>query len=378
MHPKRASAWLLRATAIGIILVALAPLLLSPDLLMKDPRLTAWTGLLLAIGAAAALVALAALIAREATAPPEVHSALSRLQQQLMEVQVKLRELQLMSDRASRAGPSHAEAPQKDYTAQFDQLATAIAEVREISLLPDADRRQRLQLYRAQRKATLIRELFGLVAAHEWPRAERMLITLETEYPNDDEVAKGRSYLDHSRRLFADDAIQKATAQIEELMASAAWDRALEQAQLLVQGFPDNGDAHALLTRVQRERDTYRETTCQRMFEEIRHDIDRRIWRRALMHAERLLEQFPQHRLAEGIRAQLATLQENAEIQERQEMEVRIQELIRDGRFDEAIELAEDVLRRFPLSSQAEALDKLLPRIRELARQGVQPSGTTE
>jgi hypothetical protein len=95
------------------------------------------------------------------------------------------------------------------------------------------------------------------------------------------------------------------------------------------------------------------------------------------LHAEHLLEKFPTHRLADRIQMQLSTLQENAEIQERQELEVRIQELIHDHQFDEAIELAEDVVRRFPLSPQAESLEKLLPRIRELAREGVQPSASS-
>ena len=88
------------------------------------------------------------------------------------------------------------------------------------------------------------------------------------------------------------------------------------------------------------------------------------------MHSERLLQQFPTHRLADKIREQLKTLQDNAEIEERQELEVRIQELIRAGHFEQAIELAEDVIRRYPMSPQAESLETLLPRIRELARQG--------
>jgi hypothetical protein len=36
-----------------------------------------------------------------------------------------------------------------------------------------------------------------------------------------------------------------------------------------------------------------------------------------------------------------------------------------------AIALAEDLIRRYPLSPQAESLETLLPRIRELASKGV-------
>jgi hypothetical protein len=295
------------------------------------------------------------------------------MQQQLMELDLKLKELSLMTDRAARA-PQLA-AQQRDYTPQLKELADAIEEVRQASLLPDSDRLQRLKVHRAQRKAIMLKDLYGLVPAHDWPRAERLLITLETEYPNDSEVAKGRSYLDHSRKLFADETMVRASREIEDLVSAASFDRALEKAKLLVQGFPTSADARTLLARVEKEHETYHQATVQRMFEEIRNDSERRMWKRALMHAEHLIERFPTHRLAETVRGQLSTLQENAEIQERQEMEVRIQELIHDHQFDEAIELAEDVMRRFPLSPQADSLEKLLPRIRELAREGV-PSAT--
>ena len=108
------------------------------------------------------------------------------------------------------------------------------------------------------------------------------------------------------------------------------------------------------------------------MFDELRHDIDRRMWRRAFMHAQHLLERFPTHARAEAVRRQLKTLQDNAEIEERQEIEVRIQELIKAQRFEEAIALGEDLIRRYPLSPQAESLDTLLPRLRDLADHGIE------
>jgi hypothetical protein len=371
MKPKRVFAVVLQVVALLILLIAAVPLVVNANVLMKDPRFGAWTAFVLAVAASAALLALAALVAREAAAPPEVSSALSRLQQQVIDLDVKLRELSLMTDRAARA-PRVVDAPHKDHTQELKQLADAIEEVRQTSLLPDADRRDRLKVHREQRKTILLKDLYGLVPAHDWPRAERLLITLETEYPNDSDVAKGRSYLDHSRKLFEDETMVRSSREIEELVAAGSFERALEKVKLLVQGFPTSPEAHTLLARVEKEHEMYHETTVQRMFEEIKHDSERRMWKRALMHAEHLLERFPAHRLADTIRVQLATLQENAEIQERQQMEVRIQELMHDGQFEEAIELAEDVVRRFPMSPQAETLEELLPKIRELAREGVE------
>ena len=53
-------------------------------------------------------------------------------------------------------------------------------------------------------------------------------------------------------------------------------------------------------------------------------------------------------------------------------------QLIRDGQFEQAIVLAEDVIRRYPMSPQADSLETLLPRIRELAREGVGASDTLD
>ena len=75
----------------------------------------------------------------------------------------------------------------------------------------------------------------------------------------------------------------------------------------------------------------------------------------------------PGHRKSIAIRGQLKTIRENAEIEERQEQERRIQELIRSKQFFEAIDLAEDLLQRFPNSPQADSLQKLLPKMRDLA-----------
>src|SRR5262245_23889505 len=180
MKPKRIFANVLRVVAVVIIFIAVVPLVINSETLMKDPHFAAWMGFLLAIGAATAILALAALVSREAVAPPEVTASLQRMQQQLMELDVKLKELDLMSDRAARA-PHPQPHQQKDYSQQLQQLAHTIEEVRQISLLPDSDRQQRLKVHREQRKAIMLKELYGLVPAHDWPRSERLLITLETE-----------------------------------------------------------------------------------------------------------------------------------------------------------------------------------------------------
>ena len=53
--------------------------------------------------------------------------------------------------------------------------------------------------------------------------------------------------------------------------------------------------------------------------------------------------------------------------EERQEQEARIQQLIKSRRFDEAIQLGEELIKRFPNSPQSDAMEELLPKLRERA-----------
>jgi outer membrane protein assembly factor BamD (BamD/ComL family) len=376
MH-NRAFALFLRILATLILLIALALVALPPQLLSHDSHLAAWTGLLLAIGAFAALLALAALIRRDAQAPESVTNSLNRLQQQAMELNSKISDLQLMYERLSRQSqPEH-----KDYTPALQKLELAMSEIREIALLPDSDRKHRVTTHRKEVKTTKVNDLFGLVAAKDWPTAERLVVGLEIEYPSDPEVARGRSYLEHSRKLFETETMEKSVREINELMAGADWENAVLAARKLVAGFPTSGDARTLLDHVQHEHELHCHTTAQRLFDEIKQEVDQRMWRSALSGAKRLIERYPDHRYAEQVRAQLKTLGENAEIEERQELEVRIQEMIRGGQYTEAIDLAEDVIQRYPNSPQADSLDELLPRIRHLLHKhegDVQHSGAAE
>ncbi len=168
--------------------------------------------------------------------------------------------------------------------------------------------------------------------------------------------------------------INKVRDSIDEYVATERYDQAYIAARQLVEDFPLNADVKQLLDRVSQERDLWREATGVKLFEDIRLHVERRQWRQALAFATRMIDEFPDHRRTEQIRAQYRTIQDNAEIEERQEIEVRIQEMIRSGDYNDAIELGEDLIRRYPDSPQADSLDQLLPRIRQLAVEARSPA----
>jgi len=70
---------------------------------------------------------------------------------------------------------------------------------------------------------------------------------------------------------------------------------------------------------------------------------------------------------SETLRAQLPTIQNNAEVEERQEIESQITDLAKHGRYIEAYNLARHLVDKFPDSPQADVLRPQLTRLKELA-----------
>jgi tetratricopeptide (TPR) repeat protein len=249
----------------------------------------------------------------------------------------------------------------------------AIAELRDLSLLTDTQRHERAQQIREQQKLAEIRHAILCIERRQWSQAQQILRNLEGLFPGDHAVARTQDDFERARSSAEAQAMSVAEGNIESEMSLGHWDQALAAANELAANFPGNAQAINMLTRVQREQSIFTETTVSRWLDEIRHSTERREWRKALASSQRLLEKFPAHPKSERIRLQFKTIQDNAEIEERQQQEVRIGELIRSRRFGEAIQLGEDLLHRFPMSPQAEAMEKLLPRIKQLAIEAAQP-----
>jgi outer membrane protein assembly factor BamD (BamD/ComL family) len=251
----------------------------------------------------------------------------------------------------------------------LEKIAALLEELRDMEMLDDAGKTARRAEFRQRRKAELLADADRRIVIREWLKADRLIAQVEAEFPGDPAIAEVRARYDQARQNVQAEAFDPVRAKVEDLMALGNFEHALATASEFSEKFPMNPDGRALVTRVLRERDLLEESTSQVLFDDMKADIERRNWRLALAAAQRLLEKFPNNRRAEKVRSQLRTIQDNAEIEERQEQESKFQELVRAKRFAEAIELAEDVLDRFPNSPQADSLSLLLPKMRELAIQ---------
>lgn len=348
-------------------------------------------GLLAAITICALLRAVAAVVDRLPPKGQALADLIGRLEMALSSIRLAV--VQLPDELEEHAKARDEEAPQRPSalamsgiaapiaegradaggssvgTDQLQRVVVLLEELRDAVLLDENERRQRRMAMLSARADALAAEASTAIGGRHWGRAHQLIGALNSIKPDDPRLPDLNKRLLDARRAAEDHALARLRATVEDQMALGQWDEAFNTAGKFAADFPDNAEGQGLLQRVTRERDIYIETTAGALYDEIKQDIDRRNWRRALAGAQRLLERFPDHRKSEKIRGQLRTIQDNAQIEQRQEQETRIGELIRAKRLHEAIEMAEDLVQLFPDSPQAERLREMLPKLRDRAIQ---------
>jgi tetratricopeptide (TPR) repeat protein len=352
----------------GGVLGVIAALQASPLVIgaFAFPILSLITGL----GLWAGLMGIARVLERPVPKQGEVLNALGQLTMLVGEMRDSMAELASpappMPLEYVEPAPSQASPPRIDEQ-QIEKMVRLLEELKELALLDETQRHARRQQAMTRRKLTKLDEVTRLIHQRQWAQAEALLQLLESMSPKDADVMDRRRELNGARAVAASHELEQIQHSIEDLMAVGQFDEALAAARQFAETFPTNEDGQALVHRVNHESEIFRERTAGRMYDEIKSHSERREWRAALELVQRLLEKFPNHPKSNKVRAQLHTIQSNAEIEERQEQEDRIQELIKSRRYAEAIDMSEALLTRFPNSPQAERLEEFLPKLRNIA-----------
>jgi outer membrane protein assembly factor BamD (BamD/ComL family) len=353
--------------AAGAVLCALQVYALlhtgSENLLDYGARAVAY--LLFGVGLGSALVAIGDLAGTKAKTSEPSSDISEASPSQLNDLSTRIESF-LSKSEAIRFGLADSPRIDPDALLRIEHL---LREIRELSLLGDVDRRDRLVHHLEQRKRVMSRQITDLTNAHEFAKAEAVLLDLESQFPNDAHAIGCRRDLEAARGENESTMVLQGCEKVQHLIAIGAWDQALMTVKLLVENFPQNTEATELLMRVAHERDLFLDTSAQAEYDQVRRQIDQRQWRQALTGAQQIIARYPMHGRAQQMRQQFRTIQENADIEERHEVEARIQEMIRTGQFRDAIDLAEEILRRFPGSPQAQAVEEMLPRLQDLANE---------
>ena len=150
-----------------------------------------------------------------------------------------------------------------------------------------------------------------------------------------------------------------------------AFDHARQLARDLLAECPGDGELQSLVRRVEREAEAFARQQRQRLYEQVDRSCQRRQWRAALAAAQELVAAHPATAEAAEVTGRLATLQENARIEEVRELRDRIRDLIERRRYHEAATIAEDIVARFADTQAAADLRGQIDQLNRLAARGI-------
>jgi predicted O-linked N-acetylglucosamine transferase (SPINDLY family) len=250
---------------------------------------------------------------------------------------------------------------------ELDELVVLLREVRDISLLNEEQRSLRLQAQGRAVLSLLQREVPVLLREHNWIEARNRVQVARERFPSFLEWDALEQQIEQMRAQVEAHDIEAAERQIADLTSLGAWDRVAEVVHELLERHPDAPRANELAQGLRAQRNKAEAEQRTRLMAQAQEASNNREWREALAAATSLIQRFSRSPEAQALRMQLPTLQENAEIQTRQQMETEIRDLIKAHRFDQALRIAHELLERYPESPQAAVLRDQLPRLEEKA-----------
>jgi len=263
---------------------------------------------------------------------------------------------------------SHADSSRSPANYHATEILTMLGEIRDVLLLPDQERRHRYQQMMEDEFQKRKEAVEHLAHSFDFHRARDEMAAFIKRFGTDERIRELQNRIEEMAEAARVNDIKEVTKKVENMMGLTYWDDAESLTRELARKYPAASEPVALLDRVRRERQLFEQNHRQRMHDEIQQFVNMRQWRKALEAGLRFINTFPTGPDTDVLRQQIATLEANADIQARQELEKQIKELIQQNQYWDALELARRIIADYPLSPQANALRGQLPRLEELAR----------
>lgn len=271
---------------------------------------------------------------------------------------------------ASSAPPSAPAPPSSGDSAALESIHRVLEEVRDNILLTDEERRTKHQRLVAIERRERTLQIQQAVEGGHFQRARQLLLEFERRIGGDEDTKQLLEFIEAAAQRAEAEDVAAAARQCEELMSLTSWDRAIQIAEELIDRHPNALPARQLLARVQREKQVHQQEHRNRLFLTFQRHTANREWRAALQVARQLVEAYPDSIEAESIRAQKETLETNAEIEHRKQLEAQYKAQLDEHRYAEALALARDVIRLYPESPQAKVLREQIPYLEKRMQAG--------
>jgi hypothetical protein len=298
-----------------------------------------------------------------------VQSSLLRVEQAIREAPAGGATGGYVAAPAAPVAPQSAGAADEVAQATTAQMLDLLQQIRDVTMMSDAQRQLWSSRHWTKKKEFITRLIERNITTGEWAVAFARMEELKALLPEDAEIqALGQRLVEEQSARLKDD-ITAARTQLRHLMSITAWAQAEEVAAALLNKYPHEAEVQAVTADVQRERAAFEQENMQRLFLDLHDSTEHRQWMRAIQVAEELVRRYPYEKRVEKLRKDLPTIKENAESQERKEQEDLFKDLLNRQRYEEAAGVAKGVIGKHPNSQAAQQLMKLLPKVEELIKQ---------
>ena len=265
------------------------------------------------------------------------------------------------------APPSPPSAPSREAPARNEELLSAVRELSANLLLTPEERQVKRLRQQDEIGNQLVRQARDAIAMKDLPKAEDLLARIASEYPAEVRAKDLSESLEQARAAAAEEEIGRAQTRVRDLMALSQFDDARDVARGLQARHPHDPRSGALLESVTREAGAFSAQYRRRLYKELDRQVTDRHWKAAFATAKQFLEKYPDSSEAKLVAAQIQTLEDNARIEEVRDLRGRLRDCLERKRYADALEVAREVMRRFPDSAAAAELAGQIPRLEELA-----------
>lgn len=255
----------------------------------------------------------------------------------------------------------------------LDALLEQLRELNCNVLLSDSQRQVKRELLQRRELPVLRQRFTAQCAALEVRAAGQTFDSIARIAPDLAELDTLRNQLELTQGQARSKHVNEARRWVEDFLAAHDFQAAATAVEHLESDYPGLSDAAQLKQYVQRRHEEYIRQQRQGMLAVVEKHASAKQWQAAVDAGQDLIDLYPDS--PEGLLAaqKLPMLRDNAHLQEARDLRDRITHMLSERQFTAALELARQVMTRFPETAAAEDLRQQMARLEELAK-GEQPA----
>jgi hypothetical protein len=255
-------------------------------------------------------------------------------------------------------------------------LDALLEQLRELNcnVLLSESQRQVKREFLQRRELPVLRQRFAAqCAALEVRAAGQTFDNIARIAPDLADLETLRSQLELTQGQARSKHVNETRRWVEDFLAAHDFQAAAAAAAHLESDYPGLSEAGQLTQYVQRRHEEYIRQQRQGMLAVVEKHAAAKQWQAAVDAGQDLIDLYPDSPEGHLAAQKMPTLRDNARLQEARDLRDRITHMLSERQFSAALELARQVMARFPETAAAEELRQQMARLEELAK-GEQPA----